>query len=261
MAKPPFIVIPYDIASIAATYAASARPASHLAEYLFPQMVWNAGEIQPVQNVIMDLGVTRAIDFMALLGVESGPAIQFLFHLGSTLENVDIYSSGVAPHTAPVPPRENGRADFYHDLPTSYSARYPTIQSVANSGKAMGAQFAIVGKKITFQRNAEHDWDAGAEDQSQISITTDGVPDITPGAIMRRLSFTMKWVSSDEYFEKVAPLDQAVGRQKPVLICFDEDSGNRRQALTYFGLLRENPSNKRINARAFERRFEILSFI
>lgn len=263
MARQPFIVIPHEPVSIEATNAAPGRPASHMAEYLHAGMVWRMPTAQPSQTILMDLGAARDIDHLSLIGTTYSATTQANMILGTALGSGDIYGSPQVsiPPAPQAPNRPDSTVDYWNDLPSVFSARYVGVNITGHTGLPYSAQFLVVGKRITFQRYAEHDWEVGVDDQSQTTITRDGVPDIVEGAIMRTLSFTMKWVSEAEYFDQIALLDQAVGRRKPVLICFDPDAGPRRQALTYFGLLRENPRSRRINARAFERRFEILSFI
>lgn len=261
MAKPPFIVIPYEPASVTEYNQLASRPASHLGEFLFPGMVWRTNAPQAFLNVAIDLGSAKPIDFFAMLGMRSPTVVSGNAVLGSTLGTFDQYAgpSISMPETS-TPAPADGLGQWMHILGAPITSRYPSalIYSVLPE---FGASFFVVGQRITFERFAEHDWEVGGDDTSQVAFTRGGVPDIAEGVFQRTLSFTLKWVSEAEYFEKVAPLDALVGRRKPVLICFDEEAGARRQALTYFGLLRENPRTKRANARAFERRFEILSLI
>lgn len=265
MARQPFIVIPHEPVSIGSLLEAPGRPASHLLEYLYPGMVWRSGATFAFNSFNMDLGSPKPIDFMALLGLEANVAAtgQMLIAASAIEDNPSVYGGPIKPmpdiYPSPVSP--SFQFQWFQELPSPIVGQFPRFWWANQDGFQGGATFLIVGNKITFQRYAEHDWEIGVDDNSTVAFTRSGVPDIAQGVIQRTLSFTMKWVSEAEYYEKIAPLDEAVGRQKPVLICFDPDAGSRRQALTFFGLLTENPRSRRINARAFERRFEIRSFI
>lgn len=262
MAAQPFFVIPYQPISIIESNARAERPASHLVEYLYPGMVWRTMGPQIFVNVAMDLGEEKSIDFFAMLGVSSWSGVTANAVMGTSLGGFEQYASASFSIPEPAePPPAGFLGQWLHWLSAPINSRYPSAYIHNQTVQDHGATFFIVGKRMTFARYAEHDWEVGIDDLSTVTMTRGGVPDIAAGAIMRTISFTMKWVSEAEYFEKVAPLDMACGRGKPVLLCFDPDATSRRQALTFFGLLRENPRNRRINARAFERRFEMLSFI
>jgi hypothetical protein len=264
MAKPPFIVIPHEPVSVTGANAAPGRPASHLFEFLFPGMLWRMQTAATSATIQADFGSARPIDFAALLNVDRGGlSISAGVNLGATAGASGVYAGPAVPvpEVAQVPPPDEGQFHWFHNIAGGLSARHAEWRLQDGSAFTGGAAFAIAGQKITFARYAEHDWEVGVDDSSTVAFTRSGVPDVAEGSIQRTLSFTLKWVSEAEYFDKIVPLDRVVGRRKPVLICFDEDAGARRQALTYFGLLTDNGRSRRINARAFERRFEIRSFI
>ena len=242
MALQPIFVRPLGLGTISTGNAATATPATHLAQTKHIGMVWGSSGNSNLW-VRGDMGSAAAIDFVSLLSCNAQSGTTIRVRLGDTQAEVDgtaPYDSTALPLISPAVTRESGLYHSHLELPSLQTRRWWRIDIGSHTGDFSAATL-VLGKRITFTHFYDRGFERGTEDLGSIEIGRWGVPDITDGVIMRKLRFSLPWMTEAEYEDHVAPMVEAVGARTPIYCCFDPEATTRRQAKTYFGWLKEPP--------------------
>lgn len=170
------------------------------------------------------------------------------------------YNAGpiAVPSTTATPARATYNS--FLDIGATVTRRYWSLRISGHSG-AFQAPFLIMGTKVQGSRYYEPTWGSGPADQSTISVSRNGVPDIAVGAMLRTLTLTLGWTTEIEFETQFGPLALALGKTLPAYCCFDPDAGPYRQNRTYYGRAVDSGRNKRDGWNRFSRDYEILSMI
>jgi len=263
MALPPFFVRPLPFSLVGASNQLATNPAAHLAELQYQGMVWRTTSITGTNaHVVCDLGSLQTVDYFALLGTNALPGTTIELQMDNT--NTTLIGASPTYRSNPqtlITPAVSGRAAYHwHWEFTQQSRRYFAL-IIANHTGAFEATFAVIGRRVPSSRYYETDWETAPEDLSQFGLGRNGVPEIATGAMLRRIAFTLGWMTEAEYETAFMPLLLQLGRVNPVFLSFDPEATVYRQARTYFGQMRDlSPVVKRGWSR-FEKKFELLSKI
>lgn len=262
MAEPPFFVEPLPFTVVSASSGPANRPASHLAEFSFVGMVWQSNAATE-HYLELDFGKPVTIDQVSLLNTNAQLGTRWYIAMGTSTVQA---SSGSAPFTTfpaepVINPPSSGR-DYYHGLltftPQTY--RYMTIRVIDHSG-TFEASMLVAGKRVTPQKYYEPEWESGPEDLGNLAFGRNGIPDISTGVVLRRIGFTLAWMTEQEHELTFSPMLRRLGRRNPVLLCFDPSLSLYRQDRTYFGTMPDQSRTRKLGQNRFEKRFEIASVI
>lgn len=240
--RKPFFVEPLDLGTIASGNVKAGYSALHLNRQKAIGLAWRSDDTANLW-VRGDLGSTKAIDFMGILQANALPGTQFRLRLGTTQAQVDgtaPYDSGVQTFISPAFTSDDG---FYHahwELPSVQNARWWRIDISGHTGDFEAANL-VLGKKFEPQRFYNYGFQRGVEDLGSASETPFGVIDEQPGITIRKIQFTLAWVTEAEFETGFQPLFKRIGKREPVLLCFDPDPTVYRQSKTYFGRMEKLP--------------------
>lgn len=258
----PFFVVPIDLSThfYAVQNERSTNPWVNATEYQFAGMTYRSNGNSPAPALYLDFGQATQIDFVGLLGANAIPTTEWRVYGADVLATIDTiqqFNSSSVPFIAPA---TTGRALYNSFLEPMQARRAWEIQITVHTGD-FEAAFLVMGKKVSPSRWYDPEWEAGPDDQSTISFTRQGVPDIAPGRMLRKVKFTMSWLTEDEYESSILPMLLAAGKTNPIYCCFDPAATTYRQSRTYFGWLTDvTPPRKKAYNR-YEKSFEILSMI
>lgn len=264
MAGRPFFVIPLDLGAIITGNEAAGFPASNLKEPGILGLKWKTSGNTNVW-VRGSFGVVRDIDFMAIVSANAIPATKFRLRLASSLAAVDgvaAYDSGSGGQAFinPSITRVDGLYHAHFELPSLQSQSFWRLDITGHTGD-FSASSVILGRKVQPATYYEPNWGAGVLDTGSVEIGRLGVPETLSGVKLRTLDFRLQWISESEYETAWRPFDEAIGRTGLVFCAFDPDATTYRQARTYMGWLRENPTAQIQRARKFDKSFGIVSVI
>lgn len=260
--RKPMFVVPLSLGTIATGNEASGFPASNLGETDAAGLVWKSSG---ATNVWARGQMTSAqsINFAALMSANAiGTSTKLRLRLGTSQAQVDgtaPYDSGAVNLINPTITRSDGLYHSHLELPSTVSASWWRIDITGHTGDFQASSL-VLGQAVQSSRFYNPDFEFGAEDMSEVEFSRFGVPDITPGAIMRTLGFTLEWQSEAEFEATFRPIMETRGRTKPLWVCLDPDATTYRQAKTYLGFLRKVPyATGQRKPGLFSQEFNVLS--
>lgn len=258
MAEKPFFVEPRPFTVLNASAGPADRPASHLAEFKYVGMVWQS---TAAPFVTMDFGSAVTVDHVSLLNTNAQPGTQIYVAFGTSEAQAIGGSPAFAVSDTLISPAVTGR-DRYHGFlsfaPQTY--RYMVMSILSHTG-TFEASILAAGQRISPASYYEPEWEAGAEDLGTLAYGRNTVPEIADGATLRRIGFTLGWMTEAEHDLTFQPLLQRLGRRGSVLCCFDPAATVYRQGRTYFGTMADQSRFRKAGFNRFEKRFEIVSII
>lgn len=265
MPQLPFVVIPTPLGTITTGNEISAKPASHLNEFLDIGMTWKSSGNTNLW-VRGDFGSGgKKVDFVSLLGANAQAGTTIRFRFADTQAAVDgtaDYDSGVQPFISPSITSDDGLYHSHWSLPFVHLKRWWRIDIGSHTGDFEAANL-ILGQKVTPSRYYSAGFEMGVQDQGDLEFGRWGVGDQTSGLILRTLKFDLEWLTETEEMTMFAPLMKKIGLRNPALWCFDPEATVYRQAKTYFGVVKGNPfaTGGQTKPGNYSRSFSILSLI
>lgn len=238
----PFFVRPYSFTVGTVGNERAEKPASHLAVFDAPGMVWGSNGNTNVY-VQCDLGSARAVDFVSVLSANAIAATDWRVRIAGSQANLTAaptYDSGTLDFISPSITREDGLYHSHLELPSTVTQRWFRIDITSHTGDFEAAA-VVIGKKIQCATFPNPGWEHEAEDMGSLDVNRWGIVDQADGLIYRNLRFTLGWPTFSEYETSFRPMIEALGLRKPVYCCFDPDATTARQANSYFGWLRKSP--------------------
>jgi hypothetical protein len=270
MPSPPFAVIPTPLGTLTSSSAAAANPVTHLNEFDSIGMTWKAtGADGDPQWIRGDFGSAKPVDFLAVVSANVNPAASVMqLRLGASQAAVDgtaAYDSGSSLMVQPTISRADGLYLAHFELPSVQTYRWWRIDFSGLAGFQLEISAIVLGQKVTPASWWSAGFEFGVEDMGDIDIGRYGIPEETPGRIMRTLGFQLGWLSEADFETKFRPLVETLGKRRVAFWCFDPTANVYRQARSYFGWLRPPPKARHIattpDGPRFAKDFEILSMI
>ncbi|MBB4859611.1 hypothetical protein HNO88_002940 [Novosphingobium chloroacetimidivorans] len=242
--RKPFFVVPVFLSNLSASDSRAGFPPSNVARLDVMGLVWSCPG--PSGGWIAgQMPANSSIDFLSMVNGGIYTNSVYRLRLGDSLEEVTGSSAKYDNLSTPyLDGGHTGQADGrYHshlELPSPVSASWFRIDF-----GGMGGPFElggiVLGKKLEPSRFYDKDFERGSEDLGSVELNRFAVPDYTPGAKLRTLSFTLSWLNEAEYELTFAPFFELLGTTSVVFCCFDPALSPYRQNRTYLGWLRNPP--------------------
>lgn len=259
--RKPIFVVPLDLGTIVSGNVRDGYSVHHLNRPKAAGLAWRtAGNGNLWARG--DFGVTRAVDFCAMMAANAQPGTTIRLRLGATQAEVDgtaPYDSGALSFISPAITREDGLYHSHLELPFVVNARWWRIDIAGHTGDFQ-ASTLVLGKQIvpTYLYSQDHEF--SVEDMGTLDITRYGVFDEEAGIIMRTLGFTLGWVTQVEYESTFRPMIEKLGKRGALYICFSPEPTTYRQARTYLGVLSKPPFARGVRKpQTFAQEYLILS--
>ncbi len=263
MVTQPIFVKPLDLGTITTGNAATGYPAANVNRHKALGLKWQSSG---ATNLWLrgDMGAVQDIDFCAVLSATALASTTFRLRLGDNQTEVDgtaDYDSGAQTFIDPAITREDGLYHSFWRLPSTQTKRWWRLDFGSHSGD-LSAAFVVLGKAIQPSRYYSDGFENGVEDLGEPSFTRLGVWDEKPGLIMRTKTFSLNWITRDEWEGEIGPMVEALGSSGPVYCCFDATEDVYRQRRTYFGRFQKSPYARAMRMpNTFGAEFQILSLI
>lgn len=259
----PIFVIPHALGTVTTGNEVAGHPAIHLGRHEAMGLTWKTSNASNVW-VRGDFGVNRPVSFVSIISANAIAATDIRLRLGASQSAVDgtaVYDSGAVDFISPSIQREDGLYHSFLRLSVSVWQRWWRIDITNHTG-AFEAAALVIGDVIETPCFYNQDWEFGIEDLRQVEINRWGVFDRQDGIVLRRLDFTLSWVSEAVFESTFRPMHEKLGQTGMVYICFDPEPTTYRQARTYFGLFRQPTFAKATRkARTFSHEYQIRSLI
>lgn len=259
----PIFVVPYALGTITTGNEVAGHPAIHLGRHKAMGLTWKTSNASNVW-VRGDFGSARSISFVSIISANALSGTDIQVRLGTSQGEVDgtaPYDSGAVDFISPSIVREDGLYHSFLRLSSPVSARWWRIDITGHTG-AFEASALVIGNVIETPCFYNQDHEFGIEDLGQVEINRWGVFDETPGVVLRRVDFTLSWMSEAVFEATFRPMHEKLGQTGMVYVCFDPEPTTYRQARTYFGLFRQPPFAKATRkARTFSHEYQIRSLI
>lgn len=265
----PFCVIPNPIGTITSDAASvgASNPGSHLGEFDTIGMTWKTTSLSPGAvnaDLYGDFGSAQAINFFAVVSATAQAATQVRLRLSANAFSTTAYDSAAQTFISPSITRVDGLYHSFFVLPSTQTYRY-WLLTISNHTGPFEASMLVMGTTITPANWYAPGFQYGVEDLGKLDVTPYGVPDVTPGRVMRTLAFSLGWESESDFETKFRGLGETLGVRVPAYWCFDPTVNVYRQQRTYMGWLRkpliaQHKANTADGPR-FQQDFEILSMI
>lgn len=240
--RKPFFVVPLDLGTVVSGNVAAGHSVFHLARFDAIGLTWKTDGDTNVW-ARGDFGSAQAVDFLAIVAANALPGTQFRLRLGETQAEVD----GAAPYDSAaqtfISPSITSDDDLYHshwELPSLQTYRWWRIDITGHTGDFEAAS-VVMGKKFEPSRYYNYGFGRGIEDLGGLSISPFGIFDEQPGIVLRRIQFTLAWVTEAEFETGFQPMLRKLGKRGVVYLCFDPESGPYRQSKTYMGPMDKLP--------------------
>lgn len=262
MARLPFAVAPLDLGTVVSGNEASGGSASFL-NLPYMGMVWRSNGDDSL-FIRGDMLVEQEIDFIALLSANATADTKIRIRLGSTQAEVDgtaDYDSGETDFIDPVIVRKDGLYHSHHEIETVQTARWWRIDIIGHTGDFEASRL-IMGKKITPVRFYDRDFERGVEDLGNLEISRNGVLHVARGQKLRKLKFTLAWMTEVEFEDSFRPLMESLGNTGLCYWCFDPEPSSYRHGRTYYGWFGQQPyATGGAKPKTFQQDFQITSLI
>jgi|GEM_PF-1994759 len=259
----PIFVIPHALGTVTTGNEVAGHPAIHLGRHEAMGLTWKTSNASNVW-VRGDFGVNRPVSFVSIISANAIAATDIRLRLGASQSAVDgtaVYDSGEVDFISPSIQREDGLYHSFLRLSVPVWQRWWRIDITNHTG-AFEAAALVIGDVIETPCFYNQDWEFGIEDLRQVEINRWGVFDRQDGIVLRRLDFTLSWVSEAVFESTFRPMHEKLGQTGMVYICFDPEPTTYRQARTYFGLFRQPTFAKATRkARTFSHEYQIRSLI
>jgi len=259
----PFFVAPLDLGVLVSGNARTSNPVFSLNRTLAAGVTWRS-----TGNTDLwargQFASSQAIDFCALMAANAQSGTTIRLRLGTSQAEVDgtaPYDSGALPLISPVITREDGLYHSHLEMGAVVNATWWRIDIAGHTGD-FEASSLVLGKRIVSSRYYSPEFERGIEDLGEMSVGRWGVPDETPGAILRTLAFTLGWMSEAEFEASFRPMLEKKGKRGAVYCCFDPDATTYRQAKTYLGVMRKSQFARGVKKPGiYSMDFELLSVL
>lgn len=259
----PIFVIPHALGTVTTGNEVAGHPAIHLGRHEAMGLTWKTSNASNVW-VRGDFGVNRPVSFVSIISANAIAATDIRLRLGASQSAVDgtaVYDSGAVDFISPSIQREDGLYHSFLRLSVPVWQRWWRIDITNHTG-AFEAAALVIGDVIETPCFYNQDWEFGIEDLRQVEINRWGVFDRQDGIVLRRLDFTLSWVSEAVFESTFRPMHEKLGQTGMVYICFDPEPTTYRQARAYFGLFRQPTFAKATRkARTFSHEYQIRSLI
>ena len=239
--RKPIFVLPLDLGTFVAGSAQDSNPVYGLGRPLAAAVTWRTNGNSAIW-ARGDFGSAQAVDFCALLAANAQSGTTIRLRLGATQGDVDgtaPFDTGTLPFISPSITREDGLYHSHLEIGSVQTYRYWRIDIGGHTGD-FEASTLVLGKQVVSSRYYSPEFERGVEDLGEMSVGRWGVPDETPGAILRTMSFTLGWMSEAEFEASFRPMLEKKGKRGAVYCCFDPDPTTYRQAKTYLGTMRKS---------------------
>lgn len=261
--RKPIFVVPLDLGTVVCGNAHSGNPIYNLNRHLETGLIWKSegnGNLWARGK----FEATRSIDFCSMMAANALPGTTIRLRLGTTQAEVDgpaPYDSTALAFISPSITREDGLYHSHLEIGTVQNALWWRIDIGGHTGD-FEASMLVLGKQIVPGRFYSYEFERGIEDLGDLNFNRWGVPEETPGTIMRTLAFTLGWMTEAEIEGSFQPIREKLGKRKPVFICFDPDPTTYRQSKTYIGPFRKAPFARGVKKPAtYTMDFELLSVL
>jgi len=226
-------------------------------------VVWKAASAAGT-DLVLDLGVDRAVDTIMLFGVEGATA-------GTTLQviwSTAAAGPGFAPFTgadAPVPLLagallpESGRGVALWQAPATLPACRYWLLRIAGAAAPITIGRAVIGTRFQPERNFAYGAAFGVRDLGTADINRRGVLLRSRGRKLRTVGLSFPGLRKDEVEASTLPLMERVGNTECVALVTDPAPHAQRQRRSYFGPLVGDLSHAWRNAAAWEARANLVS--
>ena len=260
----PFVVVPTPLGTITTGNEITAKPASHLNEFIDIGMTWKSNGNTNLW-VRGDFGSAKSVNFVQMQAANAIPATTIRIRLGDTQAEVDgtaDYDSGVQPFISPSFTSDDGLYHSHWEIPSVQSERWWRIDIGSHTGDFEAANL-ILGLKQTPSRYYSAGFERGVLDQADFIHGRWGVNESSGGILMRSLRFELGWLTEAEEMTMFEPLIKKLGKRNPALWCFDPEATAYRQAKTYFGTLKDDAASVggKFKPGTYAREFTIHSLI
>lgn len=257
----PFFVVPLDLGTITTTTEVAGYPATNLGRHESVGLTWQAASAPFARG---DFGSAQAVNFCSIISANAQVATTFRLRLGDSQGEVDgtaDYDSGAQTFISPSITRKDGLYHSHFELPSTQTKRWWRIDIGGHSG-TFAAGDLVLGQRVEVERFYNYDFEMGVEDRGTAEFTRFGGIDLSPGVKLRKIDFTLEWMTRTEFETSFRPMFEDLGQTGVVYCCFDPEASTRRQAWTYMGLFRKSPfvRGRRIPTRLASD-FSILSYI
>lgn len=138
------------------------------------------------------------------------------------------------------PPTDRTYYHSFHEFTELQNCRFIRLD-LKEIPADFSAATVVIGKKIPATCFPNPGWEDEPEDLGSLSIGRFGVPDKQAGLKYRRKSFTLGWISFDDYERSFRAVNQAIGTTEPIFCCFDPYAASKRQDQCYLGWMRRSP--------------------
>lgn len=261
--RKPFFVEPCGLSISGTGNAQSGNPAANLQRLAYIGMTWKTSGASNAW-VRGQIYAPNGVDFVSLVSANALAGTTIRVRLGTSQAQVDgtaPYDSGAQTFISPATTTWNGRYHSHLEIPSPVGCTWFRIDIGGHTGDFEGANL-VMGRKFEPGRFYNVDYERGAKDLGSIDFGRWGVPDITPGTMMRTLDFTLARQSVEDYETTVLPMIMRLATRNPIFLCFDPESTIHRQNRTYMGPLLKPPVARGVRKPThYSQDFQILSFI
>lgn len=261
--RKPIFVVPLDLGTVVCGNARYGNPVFNLAEFKAAGLTWRTdgnGNLWARGKFATE----QSIDFCSMIEANAQAGTTIRLRLGDTQAEVDgtaPYDSGNLTFIDPAISQEDGLYHSHLEIGSVQTALWWRIDIGGHTGD-FEASCLILGKQIVPDHCYNPDFERGVEDLGDMSYGRWGVPDETPGAILRTLSLTIGWINEAEYEASFRPMAEKIGRRGAVYCCYNPEATAYRQGKTYLGTMRKPLFARGVpKPSTYAMDFEILSII
>lgn len=239
--RKPLFVVPLDLGTVATGNEVAGFAASNLGRHKALGLTWKSSGNTNLW-VRGQFAASRAIDFMSLISANALPGTLIRLRLGTSQAEVDggsaPYDSTALAFISPAITRDDGLYHSHLEIGSVQNATWWRIDITGHTGDFQAAHL-VLGNSIEPSRFYNLDFQYGARDLGGLDFSRWGVFDESPGAVLRRLEFTLAWVSEAEFEASFRAMMETP--RQIVYLCFDPEANTYRQARTYMGALEKPP--------------------
>lgn len=231
----PLFVRPYEGMAITAQNAATGFPASHLGVLRHSGLIWRSVTATPF--ITIDLGESRAIDFVGLLATNANPTTALRVRIGDTQAEVNAagdHDSGAQIIRSPSVSLESGQYHSFYKLDSAITKRWVRIDISGHSGP-FEASHLVIGESKTPEYFPSPDFEFGADDQTGFEIVAGGIASGADDLPNRTLRINFPWMTESDYETYFRHLVERHGVNRPFYLCQDPAETAFRMSRTYFG--------------------------
>lgn len=236
---------PKAMAGITASATATGYDAANVA--LDPSgVVWNSGTGAATRSLTIDMGADTAIDCIVLTGLYGAqPGWTWTVDLATAVQGAftgSFWTSNSATLLAGeiMPESGLGRAFWQAEAGVPAAARYVRINFAGLGGAAVQVSRVAIGAKIQLDRNFQYGAALGVRPMGSADFSTRGALLARAGVRLRGLGISFLHAHRDEVEERINPLFERVGNNRPIAIIRDPAPHEQRQNRIYFGVLTGN---------------------